>query len=50
MSIFTILKKVLINDIKKVRKEIMQVNKYQTGVYFEYNPGTVEDRVADTLL
>ena len=50
MSIFTILKKVLINDIKKVRKEIMRVNKYQTGVYFEYNPGTAEDRVADKLL
>ena len=28
----------------------MRVNKYQTGVYFEYNPGTVEDRVADTSL
>ena len=28
----------------------MQVNKYGTRVYFEYNPGTVEDRVADTSL
>ena len=28
----------------------MQVNKYETGVYFEYNPGTAEDRVADKLL
>ena len=28
----------------------MQVNKYGTRVYFEYNPGTAEYRVADTLL
>ena len=28
----------------------MRVNKYGTRVYFEYNPGTEEDRVADISL